>query len=227
VQIAAGQKRPAGEPAAPGAWHKQRLPEAAARLAWGAIAASQRSRASWPTRRRPWGVEQMARVPAPADGARGVWGSVARALTGSLQAPDICDASGQVAQAGQRRGGEGTPEATAAPARGRARPLAAGRTGLCRPVGEGCARGDPPGRRASLDRLVGRGAKHGQGSADAERWRSGQAIGSGVAGGQGKTLGLRLPARGARWRTQDVQSMSTPACARNGDQWDSYWAQAA
>jgi hypothetical protein len=226
VKIAVVQKRPAGVPVAPEAWDKQRLPEATARLAWGEIATSKRFCKSWPERLRELGVEQMAEVHVLGDGASWIWKSVDRVLTGSLQTLDIYHALEHVAKAGQRLYGEGASEATAFLERGRTQLLAEGWTGLCRLVGEEYARGDTPERRGSLEQLVGYFAKHTQRLSYAERLQAGQAIGSGVVEGQAKTLGLRLKARGARWRKKNVKSMIAVVCVRNSNQWDTYWAQA-
>ena len=56
---------------------------------------------------------------------------------------------------------------------------------------------------------------------------AGNAIGSGVVEGWAKTLGLRLKARGARWRLNNVQAMAALGCVANSDQWEAYWAVAA
>jgi hypothetical protein len=226
LKIAVVQKRPAGAPVAPEAWDEQRLPEATARLAWGEIAASKRFRKNWPLRLRDLGVAQMAEVHVLADGASWIWKSVDRVLTGSLQTLDIYHALEHLAKAGQRLYGEGTAEATAFLERGRTQLLAEGWTGLCRLVAEEYTVGDTPERRTALEQLVGYFAKHTQRLSYAERLRSGQAIGSGVVEGQAKTLGLRLKARGARWRKKNVQSMVTLVCVRNSDQWDTYWSLA-
>jgi hypothetical protein len=55
----------------------------------------------------------------------------------------------------------------------------------------------------------------------------GQAIGSGVAEGQAKTLGLRLKSRGARWNIGNVRPMASLVCVRNSVQWTAYWSAAA
>ena len=51
----------------------------------------------------------------------------------------------------------------------------------------------------------------------------GRAIGSGAVEGQAKTLGLRLKARGARWRRKNVRPMASLVCVRNSPQWNAYW----
>ena len=43
----------------------------------------------------------------------------------------------------------------------------------------------------------------------------GRAIGSGAVEGQAKTLGLRLKARGARWRLANLRPMASLVCVRN------------
>jgi hypothetical protein len=57
----------------------------------------------------------------------------------------------------------------------------------------------------------------------AERLRQGQAIGSGQMEGKAKTLGMRLKARGTRWKRGNVQQMASVVCLRSSTQWDAYW----
>jgi uncharacterized protein UPF0236 len=227
AKIVVVQKRPSGEPATVEAWDKQRLPAATARLAWGEIATSNRFRRSWRTRLRTLGVEQMSEVHVLGDGASWIWKSADRVLTGSLQTLDIYHALEHVAEAGQRLYGEGTDEAKAFLERGRVGLLTDGWTGLCRLVNEEYANGDMPARRKTLEKLVSYFVKHMTRLSYADRLRSGQAIGSGVVEGQAKTLGLRLKARGARWRKTNVKSMMALVCVRNSDAWSNYWGQAA
>ena len=58
-------------------------------------------------------------------------------------------------------------------------------------------------------------------------WPSGDAIGSGVVEGAAKTLGLRLKARGARWRHKNARAMAALICCRHTDQWERFWGRAA
>jgi len=48
-----------------------------------------------------------------------------------------------------------------------------------------------------------------------------------VVEGAAKTLGLRLKARGARWRHKNARSMAALICCRQTDQWDLFWSKAA
>jgi hypothetical protein len=225
AKIAVVQKRPPGAPVTLEAWDEQRLPEATARMAWGEIAASTRFRKSWPARLRQVGVAQMADVHVLADGASWIWKSADQVLTGSMQTLDIYHALEHIAKAGQQLYGEGTDEAKSFLERGRTQLLAEGWTGLCGLVGEAYAQGDTPERRTALEKLVNYFAKHTQRLSYAARLRAGQAIGSGVVEGQAKTLGLRLKARGARWRKKNVQGMMALVCVRNSEQWNAYWKQ--
>lgn len=226
LKIAVLQKRESAEPATAARWDQQRLPEATARLAWGQIAASKHFRRSWRGWLKAVGVGQMAEVHVLGDGADWIWKAVDRVLTGSLQTLDIYHALGHVAQAGKALYGEGTQAAEAFLARGREALLTDGWTGLCRLAGEEYVQGDTPERRLALEKLVGYFVKHTQRLDYAERLRSGRAIGSGVVEGQAKTLGLRLKARGARWRRKNVQAMTALVCVRHSDQWETYWALA-
>ncbi len=226
LKIAVLQKREPAESATAAQWDQQRLPPAAARLAWGQIAAAKHFRRGWREWLKAVGVSQMAEVHVLADGASWIWKAVNRVLTGSVQTLDIYHALGHVSQAGQALYGEGTAAAEAFLGRGREALLTEGWTGLCRLVGEEYAQGDTPERRVALEKLVGYFVKHSQRLDYAERLQSGRAIGSGVVEGQAKTLGLRLKARGARWRRKNVQAMTALVCVRHSDQWETYWALA-
>ena len=56
---------------------------------------------------------------------------------------------------------------------------------------------------------------------------TGKAIGSGVVEGAAKTLGLRLKARGARWKHKNARAMAALVCVRHGQEWSSFWNAAA
>jgi len=103
--------------------------------------------------------------------------------------------------------------------------LESGWSGICQLVGAEYAKEDTPPRRSALEKLVGYFAKHTQRLGYRERLAAGQAIGSGSVEGWAKTLGLRLKARGARWRRKNVAKMSALICVRNGNQWPVYWSQ--
>jgi hypothetical protein len=227
LKIAVLQKRPLAEPAPAAQGDQHILPEATARLCWGAEAPAQQFRRRWRGWLRRVGVWQAAEVHGLADGAAWIWKSVQRVLTGSLQTLAIYPALGQGALAGQALYGEGSEAAAAFRERGRDASLAEGWSGLCRLVAEEYAQGDTPPRRAALERLVGSFVKHTTRLADAGRLQSGRAIGSGVVEGQAKTLGVRLQARGARWKWSNVCGRTALVCVRSSDPWQAYWAQAA
>lgn len=227
VKIAVVQKRPLGEPKTPEEWDQQRLPDATARMAWGEIATSKRFRKTWWTRLKTLGVEQRADVHVLGDGASWIWKSADRVLTGSLQTLDVYHAFEHIAAAGQQLYGEGSDPAHEFLERGRNALLKDGWTGVCRLVGEEYGKEDTPTRRKSLEKLVNYFAKHTTRLDYADRLRTGRVIGSGVVEGQAKTLGLRLKARGARWRKSNVKKMTALVCLRHSDQWNAYWHQIA
>ena len=104
--------------------------------------------------------------------------------------------------------------------------IAQGWLGVCTWVGELLAVTDEverERRREITDRVIGYFSKHVGRLNYAERLGSGRAIGSGVVEGQAKTLGLRLKARGARWRRKNVRAMASLVCVRNSPQWNAYW----
>jgi hypothetical protein len=227
LKIAVAQKRPTAEPATPEQWESRQLPEATARLMWADISAARRFRRSWHARLRRLGLPAMARLHVLGDGASWIWKAADRALTGCRQTLDIYHASQQIATAGKRLYGEETARASEFHEHGRELLLKEGWVGVCRLIGEELTAEDTPARRKILDRLLGYFLPH-LGRIDyAGRLASGDAIGSGVVEGAAKTLGLRLKARGARWRHKNARAMAALICCRQTDQWDLFWKRAA
>ncbi len=224
LKIASFQKRPRAEPATPAEWASRQLPEPSARVAWATIAPAKQFRRTWRRWSRRLGVGQAAELHVLGDGADWIWRSVDRVFTGSQQTLDVFHGCGHLAQAGERLYGEGTETAGAFLAHGRQLLLESGWSGICQVVGEEYAKGDTPERRRVLEKLVGYFAKHSQRLAYRERLAAGQAIGSGSVEGWAKTLGLRLKARGARWRRHNIKRMSALVCVRSSRQWPAYWS---
>ncbi len=227
LKIAAFQKRPAAAPATPAQWESRPFPAASARVAWAAIAPVRQFRRTWRRWGRRLGVDQAGDLHVLADGAAWIWRSVNRVFTGSQQTLDIYHALGHWAQAGERLYGKDSEAAAAFREHGRQALLTSGWTGLCHRVAEEYAQGDTPERRQALEKLVAYFAKHLTRLEYRERLANGQAIGSGSVEGWAKTLGLRLKARGARWRHQNVKKMAALVCIRSGSQWSAYWSRAA
>jgi len=227
LKIAVAQKRPTAEPATPEQWESRKLPEATARVMWADISASKRFRRSWHVRLRRLGLPAMARLHVLGDGASWIWKAADRALTGCRQTLDIYHASGHIAAAGKRLYGEGTAKATAFHEHGRDLLLREGWAGVCRLIGEELEREDTPPRRVALDRMLDYFVSHISRLDYAGRLASGDAIGSGVVEGAAKTLGLRLKARGARWRHKNARAMAALVCCRQTEQWDLFWSRTA
>jgi len=227
LKIAVFQKRSAGRPVPVTAWQEQRLPASTARLTWAEIAPAKQFRSSWRGWSRRLGVRQAGELHVLADGAPWIWRAVERVFTGSQQTLDIYHACDHVAHAGQRLYGEQTPEAGAFLERGRSLLLSQGWAGICTLVAEELAREDTPPRRRPLEKLTNYFAKHTHRLDYAARLAAGQVIGSGAVEGQAKTLGLRLKARGARWRKANVRGMAALVCVRHTGQWGAYWHPAA
>jgi len=227
LKIVVVQKRPTAQPATPEQWKSRELPDATARVMWADISATKRFRRSWHARLKRLGLPSMARLHVLGDGASWIWKAADRVLTGCRQTLDIYHASHHIATAGKRLFGEGTAEATAFHEHGRELLLEEGWTGICRLIGEELEREDTPKRRRILERLLNYFLGHLNRLDYAGRLSSGDAIGSGVVEGAAKTLGLRLKARGARWRHKNVRSMAALICCRQTNQWERFWDRAA
>jgi len=227
LKIAVAQKRPTAQPATPQQWESRKLPEATARVMWAEISAARRFRRSWWARLHRLGLPSMARLHVLGDGASWIWKAAGRALTGCRQTLDIFHAAEHIAGAGKRLYGKGTAEAAAFHEHGRDLLLEQGWTGICRLIGEELQREDTPGRRRILDQLLGYFVSHMSRIDYTGRLASGDAIGSGVVEGAAKTLGLRLKARGARWRHKNARAMAALICCRQTDQWSLFWSRSA
>jgi len=226
LKIAVFQKRPRADPATPAQWNSRQLPEPTVRVAWANIAPIKQFRKTWRKWSRRLGVRQTGELHALGDGAGWIWRAVERVFTGCQQTLDIYHGCQHIAKAGERLYGEGTEPAETFLQRGRQLLVESGWSGICKHVGEEYAKEDTPVRRRALEKLVGYFAKHTQRLGYREQLAAGQAIGSGTVEGWAKTLGLRMKARGARWRRKNVAKMSALVCVRNGGQWPSYWSQA-
>lgn len=230
LKIGVVAKRRAGEPTCVGKWKTQRLPAATLVLAFAMIATSKEFRRTWRPRLRRLGVTCWASVQVLADGASWIWKAVQRALTGCVQTLDFYHACQHLNRCAERVFGEKAAEQRAAYRHARGLLLGKGWAGVCDWVGELLAVEDEPERerrRRATERLLGYFAKHTGRLNYAERLQAGRAIGSGQVEGQAKTLGLRLKARGARWRRRNVQPMASLVCVRHSSQWQAYWALAA
>ena len=145
-------------------------------------------------------------------------------FTGSQQTLDIYHACAHIAKASERLHGEGSTAAKGFLERGRALLLESGWEGITRLMAEEIEREDTPARRAALEKMLNYFAKHLPRLHYRRRLANGQAIGSGAIEGWAKTLGLRLKARGARWRKPNVTRMASLGCVRNSSQWSAYWS---
>lgn len=227
LKIAVAPKRPTADPATPEQWETRTLPEATARVMWADITAARRFRRSWWARLKRLGLPAMASLHVLGHGASWIWKSAGRALTGCRQTLDIYHASQHIAAAGKRLYGEGTAAALEFHEHGRRLLLHEGWTGVCRLIGEELAREDTLPRRAALERMMTYFVKHLNRLDYRGRLARGEAIGSGVVEGAAKTLGLRLKARGARWRHKNARAMAALICCRHTEQWDLFWSRAA
>jgi len=230
LKIAVLAKRPAGEPTSLERWKSQRLPLATMVLAFAMIATAKEFRKSWRPRLRRLGVGCMASVHVLADGASWIWKAVGRVLTGCVQTLDFYHACQHLNRCAERIYGEGTSEQRVAYRHARGLLLGQGWFGVCQWVSELLAVEDDKERerrRKATDRLIGYFSKHTRRLNYAEQLQAGRAIGSGQVEGKAKTLGLRLKARGARWRRRNVLAMASMVCLRHSSQWEAYWAMAA
>jgi hypothetical protein len=226
LKIGVIAKRETGEPVTPEQWKKQRLPAATIVLAFAMIAPAKEFRAGWRTWLQRLGVPCMAKVQVLGDGASWIWKAAQRVLTGCRQTLDFWHACQRVHKCAERIFGEATAETRAAYRHGRGLLLRQGWDGICQWVGElltcpdavECER-----RRKATERLLGYFAKHVNRLNYAACLREGRPIGSGQVEGKAKTLGLRLKARGARWKLGNVQPMASLVCVRPSCQWDAYW----
>lgn len=230
LKIAVIAKRKAGTPCTPQEWKSQRLPAATMVLAFAMIATSAVFRRSWRPRLRRLGVRCGASIHVLADGASWIWKAVQRVLSGCVQTLDFYHACQHLHRCAERIFGEGGDATRTAYRHARGLLLCQGWAGVCQWVSELLAvedNSERERRRKATEQLIGYFAKHTRRLNYAERLQAGRAIGSGQVEGKAKTLGLRLKARGARWRRRNVLAMASLVCVRQSSQWESYWALAA
>ena len=226
LKIAVISKRESGPSSTPEQWADDRLPAATIVVAFAMIAASKVFQRTWRPTLKTLGVTAFATVQALGDGASWIWKSVGRVLTGCTETLDVFHANQRVSQCAQAVFGEGTPDAKTAFERGRDLLLKDGWNGVCAWVAELLSVEDSAtveGRRGATEKLLKYFLPHKGRLNYRDLLARGRAIGSGAVEGQAKTLGLRLKARGARWRRKNVRAMASLVCVRNSSQWNAYW----
>jgi hypothetical protein len=229
LKIAVISKRESGEPATPDQWEDDRLPAPTASLSCVMIAKSKVFRRAWAPALRPLGATCFAAVHGLGDGASWIWKSFDRALPGCIQTLDIFHANQRVNKCAERIFGKETAEAKAAFEWGRGLLVKDGWKGINTWVGELLGIEDVverERRRPAAEKLLNYFSKHVGRLNYKERLESGRAIGSGAVEGESKTQGLRLKARGARWKKKNVRPVGSLVCVRNSMQWESYWLAA-
>lgn len=227
LKIVVAQKRPLAATATPEHWQTRELPAATARVMWADIATASTFRRHWAPRLKRLGLKAAANLHVIGDGASWIWKSADRALTGCRQTLDIYHALEHIADAGKKLFGEGTPEMTAFFERGRELLVSEGWHGVCRLVGEQYQREVQPSERLILEDMTRYFMANLKRLDYASNLKEGRAIGSGVVEGAAKTLGLRLKARGARWKLKNARHMASMVCLRQGPEWAAYWATVA
>jgi hypothetical protein len=230
LKIAVISKRPLGTPVTPAEWATQRLPSTTMSLSWATIAKAKVFRSEWKSRLRLLGVKAFALLHALGDGAKWIWKSVERSLTGCVQTLDIYHGCEHLHRCAATIHGEGSPETVTALDRGRDLLLAQGWAGVCVWVGELLSvedEGERERRRPATEKLIKYFAAHTNRLNYDEMLQQGRGIGSGAVEGQAKTLNLRLKRRGARWNRSNVKPMASLVCVRHSPHFQAYWDMAA
>lgn len=227
VKIAVVPKRPVAEAATPEQWQTRKLPAATVRIMWADVAEAKSFRQGWEPRLKRLGLKATANLHVIGDGATWIWKSANRVLTGCRQTLDIYHACEHIADAGKKLFGEETAEAAAFFEKGRMLLLAEGWNGVCDLVGEQYQRNLSKSEREICEELTRYFMANMKRLDYAGNLKKGLAIGSGVVEGAAKTLGLRLKARGSRWKLKNARVMAGMICVRQGPEWAAYWSSAA
>jgi hypothetical protein len=222
-KLAVFTRRPLGPAATVAEWDTRKLPAPTARRMFAALEPIEEFQKRLRPEAARLGITDPAAVSCLGDGAEWIWNATDASFPGGPQTLDIYHGREHVASASQSLHGEGTPAAKASFERGGLALLADGWQGICNYVAEELAQGDTPERRLPLESLTGYFAKHMQRLNYRDRLASGRSIGSGLVEGSIKTAGLRLKARGARWRVENVDKMAGLVCLRHSSNWDAYW----
>ena len=226
LKIAIFAKRPPGESATVAEWATRTLPDVTARTMMAAVEPIE----EFQKRLRPLaahlGIRDANQVYSLGDGAEWIWNTADSCFPGGPQSLDVYHGHEHIGDTSKALYGEGTPEAQTSFERGQTLLVAAGWPGMCDYMAEELAKSDTPERRGILENMLGYFAKHSTRLAYEQRLAEGRPIGSGMVEGGAKTLGLRLKARGARWRVENVDRMAGLCCLRHSTYWNAYWASA-
>ncbi len=219
VRLAIFAKRRRGEPITDlNDWDDRRMPAPHVRAAMAAIRTGTAPGPQWRRMAGRPGIRRTAEVTALADGAKWIRDEIEKDLPGAAGILDIDHAGEHLHDAAVASCGAG-PAAEAWYERHRRTSLESGATG---PV---AALESEPGEVSDLIGYLGPHEDH---TPYRRRLAEGRSIGSGMVEGACKTaIGKRLKQTGARWKVRRLERMAALGCLHYGDQFESYWTQAA
>ena len=220
-KVASFTRRPPAEAATPDQWAERTLPPATAQVMLSAVATIEEFKPRLEQTVERLGLDQ-ADVHCLADGAEWIWKAVGELLHQPRETLDVYHGLEHLAGHCQQIYGEGTELARTRYERAQALLLHAGAAGVATFVAEEAAvRPDTAAALAGLEQYF---AKHAARLDYRQNLAEGLPIGSGQIEGNVKTIGLRVKARGARWRAGNVGAIAHLCCLSHGSYWEDYWA---
>lgn len=226
MRLSVLSKRESAAAAGPESWSDRGLPDSTARLAWSAIADSEKVGKSWKRMFRHAGVKRDAKLSVIADGAKWIWEQAGKQLPGANTqwVLDIYHASEHIHACGKRIFGEKNPAARTWSDAQLLQLIDQGGPAFCDHLQQQMLQQTDSAAKESIASLK----RYLDDNRDRMWYRrrlaEGRPIGSGLIEGCCKnTLGARLKLNAARWVPRRAEHMGHLRCLHYSDLWTTYW----
>ncbi len=230
MRLSVLSRRESALPAGPESWDQRVLPPPTARLAWSAIADSQKVGRSWKRMFRHAGVKADASLSVIADGAKWIWEQAGEQLpvSNARWVLDIYHASQHIHTAGKQMFGEKNPAAKTWSQQRLMQLIQSGGPAFIELLKKQLQGQKDSMAIKALQSLLNYLSENRDRMWYAQRLQSGRPIGSGlIEGGCKNTIGARLKLNAARWCVKRAEHMGNLRCLEYSDLWNSYWNRTA
>jgi hypothetical protein len=223
-KIATIAVRPEGEKVEPEKWDQRQLPQVTARFTFAALEEIEKFQPMFAQTVACMGIDpESSELQCLGDGAEWIWNAVTTEFPNAKQTLDIYHASEYIADASKEIAPPQSEEQKASFKDGQAKLIANGWDGACEWVGHALEQPNMPQTRPAIEKMLGYLSKHTNRLDYQSLLAEGRPIGSGMIEGNVKTIVLRMKARGARWKPENVDKMAAMCCLVNSTFWEDYW----
>ena len=227
MRVSVFAKRERSGPAQPQEWDQRVLEKPTCRVAWAAIAASNRIGASWQRMLKHLKLENTPRLSVLGDGARWIWDEAAKRFKMVVNVDwvvDVYHVGEHLHACAQKMFGAGGPEAQDWGGSRLEELIRLEGPQFIQCLRELRAAAQEPKSQEALDDLIDYLSDNCDSLWYRTRLAEGLPIGSGLVEGTCKNMiGKRLKQNSPRWRVRRAENMAALRCLHYSDLWEAYW----